>query len=211
MCLARGTFKVVGELSEALAPTGNQVTDFLESYIEIDALKSRSFNWTSFKKDSDSYNGDDFTFDQFKLDTMSDSSALKVSDIIQRVVAFVQSNVVNAEEDELTATIKGLLTNLRQVAESGWGNFSKSKDDPEESSWECRIIFVTPLGKSTGYFRSYVITLKLQAKVADESAWFDLSEDSKLKGVSGVFKLIGLVVTKGFENLRMSQYLLSYF
>lgn len=201
---ANGLFKVVGGVSEGLAPTAKQVVGFVKSYVEIDDSKNRSFNWTSFKNATDNYKGDDLTFDQFKTNSISEGDS-KVSEIIQKVVAILESSGISVDKDKLVEAIKGILTNLKQATEEGWGDFIKSEDDLEKSSWEVRIIFLAPLGASTGFFRSYVTVLKLKAQVVDEAGWFDLDDDSELKGFSNVSELMGLVVTKGFENLRTSK------
>jgi hypothetical protein len=196
-------FQVVSTLPDDFEPGGKQLVDLVDGYIQPESTDTWSFNWTAFKSFVDGYKGDDLTLDQFNNNRI-DVGDLKVSDIVQKIVGFIEHAGVPSDVTNLNDLVRTAITNLKDAKAKGFANFSKSSSD-STSEWQYRIIFLFPYGELKGYFRGTVVTLKLHAKIEDESGWYGLQPDSVLKGFNGLVQALGLVVGKAFENPLFEQ------
>ncbi|KAF8650645.1 hypothetical protein AX16_005143 [Volvariella volvacea WC 439] len=193
-------FKVVGELSEALAPTGNQVVELAAGFTRIGSTNIRAFDWPNFKHFIDNYKGDDLTFDQYS-DFRTGQGDLRVFDIVTGITNFYSSSGISLDEAELVIIVTKVFIELKKAKRNGWADFKSA----EKSGWQYRIAFMLPFGSSTGLFKTILTTIKFDAEVVDDADWYNLTEDSILKGFTGVVELMGLVVIKGFENPQFDE------
>jgi hypothetical protein len=179
---------------------------FAGAYVKLEIDKDtnedkRWFDWNSFKSSVDSYNGDDLTFDKYKSTSIARSEST-VKTMVDKIVNFLVEALSVAMDDgaikALTSTIEATFTNLKEKSSNGFLDFNKSNDG-SNSSWEYRIQFAFLNPDLEDYFYSLVTTIKLEANVSDESAWWSLVSSSS-KSFSATIDAMKLVVKKGFKN-----------
>jgi len=174
---------------------------FAGSYVKLEKDDKRWFDWTAFKAAVDGYTGDDLTFDKFKTTTIAQSEST-VKTMVDKIVKFLVTALSVIMDDaairSLTSTIEATYTNLKEKSSNGFLDFNKSSDG-HNSSWEYRIQFAFPNPDLPEFFYSLVTTIKLQADVTEEKAWWGLVGSSS-KNFSATIDAMELVVMKGFKN-----------
>lgn len=129
-----------------------------------------------------------------------DRSEKALADVVAAIVAFLHNLLATAidktELANLSATITGAFTNLKQKKEHGYASFSSSPDG-NRSSFEYRILCAVADPNLKEYFNSFVTTIKLEADIKSESDWWELApstqKDFSVKFDSGQF-----IVNKDF-------------
>lgn len=116
--------------------------------------------------------------------------------IVQKIVRFLNS-VEWLDTKSLTDAITSTFTNLQVKGQSGPPQFSKLPEN--KSSWEYRFVVFAPMGTSTSYFYSTVVTIRITADIVEESSWWNL-EASTSKAFSSNTSAVNLVVGQGIQS-----------
>ena len=159
--------------------------------------ENKKFDWGSFKKAIDDYDGSDLTFDKYQNTTINQSTAT-VDTMVNKVVQFlVDALGAVIDPKELAATILATFTNLKQQSDAGFADFSKTSD-ATNTSFTYRIVFAVANKNIPSDFYSLVTTIKLTANIHEESGWWGLTHSTS-KNFAAEIDALELVVTEGFR------------